>query len=309
MVKVCDNCGREFRCNYTLTRHLNRKISCKSASIVHPNVHSTQENVHPNVHSMRKIVHDVHPNVHSTQDDVHSNVHPVQHQCKTCKKIFSSRQSLYNHKKRGKCAYTETNAEEIERLRKENEELRKEVKVQNINTNCHNTNIVNINYDPSSGLLSVEDDPSQKLLCINKLQYILNSAFQQQHALDFNNNNDELKSIIRGIDKYEDFDPLYRYLFRNEKYEMIQSMKMNKDLKETHAKVFQDGKLVNMGKDVLFRKVMVYVVNLMGKTCIDFIEQCDTNIYEALSSNKSKQSFAKIITEDSEIFQFFKDNL
>lgn len=283
-MSICDNCGIDFKYPSKLLRHLNKKYKCQPIE----NVNVSDKNVN---------VSDENVNVFGQNVEF---VEKSKFQCENCKKVFSSRQGKSQHKKNVKCIFVETSDEKIARLEKENEELRNSQN-NNYNTTINNNQVYNIVYVKDSGSL-VHSDPSisdNEVLCIE--------GFQREALINKrlgNVNYTKLKRLIVNLIDNNEYDELFKFLFRDDKNRRMHFMSLGKNVGTTYYEIFDKGKVGKTEKDQLFNRVMGF---LCGH--LTLLDNSFAILNKKLFTKQSKRSFENVLREPSEQFNMFQNLL
>ena len=280
-MSICDNCGIDFKYPSKLSRHLNKKYKCQPIR----NVEVGGQNVEvigQNVEFGRK------------------TTEKIKNQCEICKKVFASRFGKSHHKRNVKCILVESPEEKIARLEKENEELRNSQN-NNYNTTINNNQVYNIVYVKDSGSL-VHSDPSisdNEVLCIE--------GFQREALINKrlgNVNYTKLRRLVVNLIDNNEYDELFKFLFRDDKNRRMHFMSLGKNVGATYYEIFDKGKIGKTEKDQLFNRVMGF---LCGH--LTLLDNSFAILNKKLFTKQSKRSFENVLREPSEQFNMFQNLL
>ena len=274
----CDNCGKVFKYPYLLLRHLQRKTPCIR------------------VDKKKGCVKDL-------TNDCKGSV-KAKYECDICKKIFSCRQSKYEHKKNVKCSPPEDKVEKLEKKIKELEEkISTSGKITN-NNNTTNNNInntfapvYNITYVKETGSM-ICDNPElddNEMLCIE--------GFQREAIINKRLNNmdyPKLNRLTMNVIEYEEYDEFFKFLFRDDTNRRMHFMSLGQNVGATYCEAFKQGKIEKFEKEQLFNRVMGYVCGHLT-----ILDNKYAPLNNMLFTKKSKRSFENALRKPSEQFQMF----
>ena len=328
----CELCGKEFKFPYLLLRHLNKKYPCSSNKVSVENLENKGKEVKEYREKLKVDGEKSRDNGEKVNEGNTTKRFECQKcgkkyvrkkeysrhilnctgltssQCPTCEKVFSSKQSKYEHIKNVKCSPPENKqldmAKEILALKKENAIL----KASKQNTNITNNNHTNINnnytikyvlkYNPETKCLTTDDPdaPIPELLCFNGFK--LEAARSKLKDID----QETLQMHIDNVRLKKDFYSLYTFFFRNVDNRRLHMFNLGKNNNTTHAQVFNNGAIEKMEKSQLFENVSKYI----GQYLLNMsIENADV-IYALTTDQASKTAFIEVTRDRSCTFDYFK---
>ena len=325
----CDKCGKVFKFKSKLQEHLNRKSPCIKPLILTQNPEIMSQNpekykslleitkdkvlskecVYCQQQFKRVDIKNNHENKCKLKDDYIRNLELKLDKnvkidngncCRFCDNEFTRKDNLKVHYKT--CKIKEVYKKELE------DELYNVSQLRNSQNNNYNNTTINNNqvynnivYVKDSGSL-VHNDPSisdNEVLCIE--------GFQREALINQrlgNVNYTKLKRLIVNLIDNNEYDELYKFLFRDDKNRRMHFMMLGKNVGTTYYEIFDRGKIGKTEKDQLFNRVMGF---LCGH--LTLLDNSFAILNKKLFTKQSKRSFESVLREPSEQFNMFQNLL